>query len=258
MAPDSGDKFGPTLTDFMSGVAVVFLSLAAVYIVKQMSVVNATKDYEQQDRKRTEYKKKLVQKLNEILKFDELEGNVGKSKCFELKEFENKVLVRFKEAAGCDSLNFKVRSYKLEGAVNSDASFVKVAEEVCKSQNNVEDKDYIDRIELLGHTDKDPFEFIECGQGIDDGQCGNLALSAMRAREVFMRIKAADVKTAYRHCYESLFKIAGRGPYDFGELDEAYLATCDRDPQREICIKRLQRRVEIVIYLQRPKLVVKK
>lgn len=252
------DIFGPALTDFMSGVAVVFLCLAVAYIViaKKKESINSEliRQYKEQIEVTNNQKAEFLEELKRILKIDaETKLDALSNECFEIKTDGFKVTLRFKDVSNnkkCAGISFEKKLFIASGNSKED-TFVKVAKKSCEFQRNrTKDKrTFFDRIELLGHTDCNTFSpkssfkknpvgygYVDCAGLSDSPDCGNLGLSALRARQVFLYL-SYSLDDIDQDCLNKFFKVSGRGSFEPVEKD------CKADSNR---------RVEFVFYIRPP------
>lgn len=210
------DNFGPALTDFMSGVAVVFLCLAAAYIVR---ATQADRKYGDEKKRKEEVQTEILKEIAQILGLELSEGKLlSYDNCYEVESDPDnyKIYVRFKsDADKCKGgLVFPRAKPRLAQSPESDAKFILVASKICEKIGGVENgkTSDIDRVELLGHTDADPFLDGECDK-LNDNHCGNLGLSALRARQVFLYLWDAQ-GGEIKDCLAKYYKISGRADFE--------------------------------------------
>lgn len=262
MNDNENDSFGPALTDFMSGVAVVFLCLAVSYIVndRKREVENTEKiiRFEGEVKAIDLKRNKFLNELKKILKIqDENKDINAQSKCVEVADEKYKITVRFKDRDNCGGLKFENKLF-LISQISHQSEFVSVAKEICRFHkediNSLKGRaSFFDRIELLGHTDCNPFSppknskikrpegygYVECPQIKGQTDCGNLGLSALRARQVFLKVNDEMDSDMQSECLERLFKVSGRGSFE--------------PVTKNKCNPNEDRRVEFVIYINPPK-----
>lgn len=252
------DIFGPALTDFMSGVAVVFLCLAVSYIViaKKKESINTEliRKYKEQILVTNNQKAEFLKELRKILKIDSGENlDSLYNDCFEIKTEGLKVTLRFKDVSNnkkCAGISFEKKLF-IASTHSKEDTFVQVAKKSCEFQRKrtKNQKTFFDRIELLGHTDcntftpntsikKNPigYGYVDCAGLSDSPDCGNLGLSALRARQVFLYLNYS-LDEVDQECLSKFFKVSGRGSFEPVEKD------CKADSNR---------RVEFVFYIQPP------
>ncbi len=252
------DIFGPALTDFMSGVAVVFLCLAVAYIViaKKKEAVNSEliKQYKEQIELTNNQKAEFLEELKRILKIDS-DTNINdlSNECFEIKTDGFKVTLRFKNIntnIKCSGLAFENKLF-IASAHDKEDRFVQVAKKACEFQRSrsTPNRNFFDRIELLGHTDCNAFSpraalkkippgygYVDCHDMTDSADCGNLGLSALRARQVFLYL-SSSLGNMDKECLNKFYKVSGRGSFE---------------PVEKNCKADSNRRVEFVFYIQPP------
>lgn len=252
------DIFGPALTDFMSGVAVVFLCLAVAYIViaKKKESINSEliKQYKEQIEVTNNQKAEFLEELKRILKIDTgTKLDVLSNECFEIKTDGFKVTLRFKDINNnkkCSGLAFEKKLF-IASAHSKEDTFVQVAKKSCEFQRNKSkpNRRFFDRIELLGHTDCNTFSpsaalkkvppgygYVDCHDMTDSANCGNLGLSALRARQVFLYL-SSSLEDIDKECLNKFYKVSGRGSFE---------------PVEKNCKADSNRRVEFVFYIQPP------
>lgn len=252
------DIFGPALTDFMSGVAVVFLCLAVAYIViaKKNESVNTEliRKYKEQIELTNNQKAEFLKELKKILKIDsEAKLDALSNECFDIKTDGFKITLRFKEVSNnkkCAGISFDKKLF-IASANSNEETFVQVVKKSCDFQRDKTQgkKHFFDRIELLGHTDCNTFSpkstskknpvgygYVDCAALSDSPDCGNLGLSALRARQVFLYL-SNSLDQNDQNCLNNYFKVSGRGSFEPVEKD------CKADSNR---------RVEFVFYIQPP------
>jgi outer membrane protein OmpA-like peptidoglycan-associated protein len=262
MSSSDDMDFTATLADFMSGVAIIFLCLAVTYIViSKKQEVQSKKDYDRIMKEKTEREDKvklLVQELSGILGLPKGEGVSSENDCFKVVGEGYKVTIRFKETSKsgkCRGINFPSGDFHVQGGGQSLHSVDEVSKHICSSLVS-KDNNIVDRIELLGHTDCTTYwesarilpkdSKILCKSDTNNQHCGNIWLSSMRAREVYLHLwKSANSKE--QGCLASTLKIAGRGSFE--PIDKSSQKSCANQIDEE---KRKNRRVELVVHITPP------
>ncbi len=253
---DNGDvDFSHSFTDLMTSLAIAFLILAVamivINIVNQRQIINEAQKIDQRNKEIGAYKNELAKKIAQIFKMIQVEQlNSYKSECVELDFAEQyRLVIRFKgDTKECKTkgLFFGENSFVFEGnpyAIKGIAEIYRtICEEISRVVGGNEPKDYVERVQILGHTDAVMKNTgAEC-KGLPDGeklQCGNLYLSAQRARTVFLLIgeNLSSNEKDFK-CFREKTQISGRGPFD--------------QINNDINKNGLNRRVEVVIDLRVP------
>jgi flagellar motor protein MotB len=258
---DNGESnFSHSMTDLMTSLAIVFLILAVAMIVKnKLSEDSRASKYDALSSQNEKIKNSKTELLNELKKILEIikQGNSFSTEdnCIVIDGDSSpyKIKIRLNgDNSDCksrglfyddDSSFIKVTS-KIEKTLNSLSSFY---DALC-SENFIKN---IERVQILGHTDNKPSprDLKNCiltvgSDNIKKLQCGNVNLSSSRAENVFLMLGNSIIKKNKEtliNCYTVKTEISGRGPFD---PDKKYNSDSPN-----------QRRVEIVISLNQPKII---
>jgi outer membrane protein OmpA-like peptidoglycan-associated protein len=201
MAKRRRTDFSHSMTDLMASVAVTFLLLAAIFIVKSADATNkqlaATKtELKPLDRVKVaqEESRKALAKLVETLRKETAISSVAQIVPDASDPFLLTITYR------SEQLTFATDQSTLNDTAKKvvDDSFPTLIKEVCANEPKLES------VTLEGHTD---------AQGGEDRFQYNFDLSARRALAVFSegRLSIAE-SSALRHCMDSNFTVTGRGP----------------------------------------------
>jgi flagellar motor protein MotB len=182
------------MTDLMASVAVTFLLLAAIFMLRA-----------------TDEKVKAERRLSQVQTFqdssrDKLERLMAELQGIDLKKAvieqdkDDRFLltVEFPDTA----LHFETGKHEIPSDVVSAsvAPLKKVVEKVCDI-----DQKYTNSIVLEGHTDLQ-------GQSADGGYQRNVKLSGARAQFVFFAVRDRIDNERLRACMDTRFTVSGRGP----------------------------------------------
>jgi len=265
MSKDESD-FSHSLADLMTSLAIVFLILAVAMVIYAKLTENRraalyTALVGEHDKAMT-LKKEI---LDQIIKTFDLKALANNSlstdnECMSIDGDSSpyKITIRFKSTderstekkqADCKSKGFFYKSddYQSIKEPRNAATISKIVtmfESLCEDK----DKNNIDHVQILGHTDKntssldrkncDPYS-SETSQE-KSLQCENIFLSAQRARDVFMRVGVEILKKnndSLLSCFKSTTEVSGRGPFNpVSKVDSE------------------NRRVEIVINFKQPRI----
>ena len=234
MSKNDEPDFSHSLTDLWTSLAVVFLILAVgmVINVKVSESDSASKFTEYQVEREKIYDNKilLLDKLNKIFELDKHGTDLStNSNCITIDGNSSpyKILIKFNsEDPGCkdkglfyDTAVFQLQ--KNEHISHTINSITKIYHEICSEHllTNIDD------VQILGHTDTEPakMDVPACNKSdtyqnssFQELHCGNLFLSAQRARDVFLLIGQTIISEndgKLFDCFKSKTEISGRGPF---------------------------------------------
>jgi outer membrane protein OmpA-like peptidoglycan-associated protein len=181
--------FSHSMTDLMASIAVTFLLIAAIFMLRASqanSLAKATIDSAKQRHQRSrDAIKALTDELNQA---PGLQGAVR-------RDDDDELLVTAEFAA--KAIYFGTDEAELSGAARETLvpKLQRVVESVCAIP-----KELTNSIVLEGHSDP---------QG---GYEHNVSLSARRAESVYFAVRDAVGGGATRDCIDSRFTVSGRGP----------------------------------------------
>lgn len=271
--------FSHSNTDLMASVAVIFLLLAvAMILANNESMSRAETVQGKLNQERNEF----AREIRELLNLPPGENVLSDDGCVHFIDDEKKseLRIRFldgvsKTGSRCKGLTFDTADFRLAGAGTADDVLTKLAlisnkvvdrnfkvarKNVCPGDEGSEGVEFpIFRISIEGHTDEARYvnrALSRCEYN-DEHLCGNLYLSAQRAREVYLwisrKMAGSFEMSKNRKCFERLAMISGRGP-----LDKATILREDRvgkvGHSSKQSMRRSQRRVEYIIHFNIAKL----
>jgi outer membrane protein OmpA-like peptidoglycan-associated protein len=186
--------FAHSLTDLMASVAVTFLLIAAIFIVKSAQA-NKEKLKPLEEVKTTQVTSRdALEKLFSALTADPAIAGVAHIVHDAADPFLLTITYR------SDSLTFGTDRAELAEDARSviDGSFPILIRQVCAEQQSIES------VVLEGHTD---------AQGGAEKFQYNVELSSRRAHSIFAEArKSVQMMPDQLHCIDSMFTVAGRGP----------------------------------------------
>ncbi len=235
MAGSSQDPFAHSMTDLMAGVAVTFLLIAAIFIVK-----SATQAKEAVDKSR-----EASEKLEEIRSTDEraigeikhllnlLSSDQTLRGLVDLTYDEERDPFLLTIVFDRGQLRFAPGDCEIteQSKLVMRSSFGSIFEQVCRSAAS----GLIEAIALEGHTDNHPFFPGDRICGVDRARraCGrerdrelsseceaigfanNVRLSAARAQNVFFEMREIlTERPEIIQCLDAKFVVSGRGPVE--------------------------------------------
>jgi len=230
--------FAHSLTDLMSGVAVMFLVIAAIFMVQALkakqkaqalAAVSAQRAEENQDyaRRFREIDERDRQGIQEIEALRErLQANQGVSLEYDKRKDPRLLTIVFNR----DSLQFASGACEVPGATREvmRETLRQIFPTICQAVGSTS-TGLQKTITLEGHTDNAPPLGVSC-KGIaaatacfqhkdatckDQGFKANVQLSAARAQHVFFEARdALRDQPAVAQCLERNFMVAGRGPME--------------------------------------------
>lgn len=261
-ARNIGD-FSHSLTDLMSGVAVMFLVIAAIFMVQ---AAQAKKKAQRQEQIAKDLAKKNADdasKYNEIDQRDQqgiqeiekLRSSLAGNKSIELVYDEKKDPRLLTIVFNRESLQFESGECAVD-AVKRDAlrkTLQNIFPQICTTVGVGLQKS----IALEGHTDNSPPFGARCGttapsefcysyRNRSDEQCkkqsfeNNVRLSAARAQYVFFEAREAlHQDQAAASCLDRNFMVAGRGPMEplDGGAWETFRNEAENARNRRVVIK---------------------
>ena len=201
MAKRPRSDFSHSMTDLMASVAVTFLLLAAIFIVKAADAMNrqlaaTKKELVPLDRVKAaqDDSKKALAKLVDILRSSASISSVAQIEPDPNDPFLLTITYR------SEQLTFSTDRSTLNDTARKvvDDSFPTLIKEVCANESRLES------VTLEGHTD---------AQGGENRFQYNFDLSARRALAVFSEGRESIAESpSLRHCMDSNFTVTGRGP----------------------------------------------
>jgi flagellar motor protein MotB len=231
--------FSHSLTDLMSGLAVMFLLIAAIFMLQS---ARATKEAQALAQKQTQLaqerqldadeldklKQQNSRSRDRLLKLrDKLEANQRLSdKIIVIHDPKDPLLLTISFTN--DKLGFAPLACEVDTAQKEDlrATLSFLFSELCETIQLEEDTTVTQTIALEGHTDSAAPREARCGMTVNPSCFGskspecqreafenNVRLSARRAQFVFFQ--ARDVlrgNTKVAKCLDDYFVVAGRGP----------------------------------------------
>lgn len=225
------DSFAYSMSDLMAGVAVVFLLVAVIYMVRAARQAEAETRRGQEARQRLaeidtgdeNAKQELLRLRTELTNDPMLERVV--TPIYEPTRDPFLLTLVFDR----ERLQFGVADCSIHEDVREAirTTFARIFGAVCRANAA-----YIQSITLEGHTDRKPFfpESSNCGVQPSSYRCrhgevsdeceqlgfaNNVRLSAARAQNVFFEIQQIfGADAALRACVEQRFVVAGRGPVE--------------------------------------------
>jgi flagellar motor protein MotB len=223
-----GDPIAHSMTDLMAGVAVAFLLVASIFMVRTNE--RARKDAERADEDRAELRQIKSTDTNAIGAIKKLRGKLqSRNDVIEVEYDEESDPFLLTIVFNGDRLRFD------EGqcAIRDDTrrvlteSFEDIFRQICETASS----GYVQSITLEGHTDNKPFfrAIPTCGVNAAQHACGasnadeepcrsigfanNVRLSAARAQNVFFEMRQIlGDQGEIAKCLDTKFVVAGRGP----------------------------------------------
>jgi flagellar motor protein MotB len=225
------DSFSHSMTDLMAGVAVMFLLIAAIFMVQ---VANRDAEEKAKGRKASEALDKITSTdklaISALLGLrDSLKGNVDLDG-LELLYNEDRDPFLLTIVLDRSRLRFDVGDCAIRADTREamESSFGVIFGSVCATA----DSGFIQSITLEGHTDNRPFfpadrtcgvepTHRSCNHTPDEPSCSalgfanNVRLSAARAQNVFFEMrKMLGAREDIARCLDTKFVVAGRGPVE--------------------------------------------
>ncbi len=259
------DHFSHSMTDLMAGVAVIFLLVAAIFMVK---AANTSKAEAKRSAQEAEKGRDASRRLNEITSSDKaaiaelaaLKDALSASK--DLRQLVELVydadrdpflltIVFDRGRLRFDSGDCALRKDTL--SVVED-SFGSIFDRICTSATS----GFVQSIALEGHTDNRPFfpaericgverSLVGCTEKIGSrpdcsaaGFANNVRLSAARAQNVFFQIRSIFAQRPdLIDCLDRWFVISGRGPVEptDGKAWQLVRSESDNERNRRVVIK---------------------
>jgi flagellar motor protein MotB len=235
------------LTDLMSGLAVMFLLIAAIFMVQSSRAAKRAKDAADAQRRLAEQRKGDADELDRLRSKDrksidrllDLKGRLEAN-----TRLAERLQLRYDPDADPFLLTISFTDEKLQfppgacevGAKQESDLRVTLAElfpELCKVVASDVNDGVTQTIAMEGHTDRTWPLGARCGMSVTPGcatnsssqACqreafeNNVRLSARRAQYVFFQAREALRDTALASCLDDYFVIAGRG--QMSPLDRA-------------------------------------
>jgi flagellar motor protein MotB len=258
--------FAHSMTDLMAGVAVTFLLIAAIFMVRSAQ----ERQRAEQEKLRAESNAKAYEvnasKYDRIAKRDE--EAISHLDELRNKLAENEVLKRTVDLEydprkdprlltivfRREKLQFARGECKIDDPTEVQRTLREIFPQVCATVAT----GFVQSIALEGHTDSAPLLFgstcgttspppeLRCGSSGGGGACArlgfenNVRLSAARAQNVFFEARRALAGDAnVGECLDKNFLIAGRGPMDpiDGKAWDAPRSEADNTRNRRVVIR---------------------
>lgn len=254
--------FAHSLTDLMSGVAVMFLVIAAIFMVQALNAKKAAQAAAEDSRKRAAENQASAAKLRELDERDRqgiqeiealrdrLQANQGVSLEYDKHKDPRLLTIVFNR----DSLSFASGACEVPGATREvmRATLRQIFPTICEAVGSTR-TGLQKTITLEGHTDSDPPLGVRCKgiaaatacfghQGATCKRQGfeaNVQLSAARAQYVFFQARdTLSDDPSVAQCLDRNFMVAGRGPMDplDGGAWDAVRSAEDNDKNRRVVI----------------------
>lgn len=253
--------FAHSLTDLMSGVAVMFLVVAAIFMVQATQAKKRALSLAEEAKKSAEKDKANAAKFKDLESRDQrgideieslrqsLDGNPNVELLYDKKKDPRLLTIVFNR----NSLRFDSGTCQVDGEtrVLLQRTLRDIFPRICTTVGEGLRKS----ITLEGHTDNLPPMGVgcvgiesarHCTGGRADERCrketleSNVKLSAARAQYVFFEAREAlKDKPVVAQCLDRSFMVAGRGPMDplDGEAWDKPRAGVENDKNRRVVIK---------------------
>jgi flagellar motor protein MotB len=225
MATPERSGFAHSMTDLMASVAVLFLLVAAIFMVRSMKTARAAREkLEQAKKEQISYRDELkglmdLLRVNpEVIALATIEPDPKDPFVFSVIIRDNALAFGSGECALSPAASNLIRE-----------QFPVILRPVC----DMVAKGVVERITLEGHTDAAPFVTHEakcgvdrpspthCGTGSDAPEClrvgfeNNVRLSGSRAQSVFFEMRSGlEREPVLLDCLDRYFVVAGRGPVE--------------------------------------------
>lgn len=269
IGPEDDEPFARSMTDLMAGVAVTFLLIAAIFIVRAKRETTSAQDNarlnEEQARELEALKGENRHVIEDLAKLaDELDPRLADVGALDESRIEPNDPFVLTLVLKRRSVRFGAGACALEPA--ADEALAALARSVLPRVCKAVDDGIVQTIALEGHTDNRGFFPGEATCGVEpstgcapesrDLTCiargfeNNVQLSAARAQQVFFHLDRylasdrvdSDTRTAnarLTHCLEDHFSVAGRGPVEpIGALSwHDPQGDAARDTNRRVVIK---------------------
>ncbi|MBN8540740.1 MAG: hypothetical protein J0L82_10175 [Deltaproteobacteria bacterium] len=254
--------FSHSNTDLMASIAVIFLLLAVAMILANSAAVSKAENAQEKlNAERNEFNNEI----RDLLDLPPGGKDVSDDGCIRVinDDLKSEIRIRFIDghSAGgerCRGLTFGTAKFELDGDGDSKNILIKLARissRACQKKSVGKDSP-IWRLSIEGHTDTDrylDFKRSDCKDPSEEF-CGNLYLSAQRAREVYLwiaRTMATDQKISRdKQCFEKMALISGRGPLDPVEEGDRETAAVDDEADSNLDGKQSNRRVEYIVHFK--------
>lgn len=237
--------FENSLADLMASVAVMFLLIAAIFMVRSLAQAKRSQDLAQEFEATLlaakEENKTSQEALQELVA--ELKGDSSMMVELDYDPAVDPFVVTiiFNEQI----LHFAPSSDKLDkaGLETIKDSGKKILDRTCRL---VTESGRVQQITLEGHTDNQRFGRAVCESRMDSAECErksfekNVRLSANRAQTVYFEMMdAISDRPDLKNCLNSRFVVSGRGPVEpLGNTDwEAEQDDEERRRNRRVVIK---------------------
>jgi flagellar motor protein MotB len=252
--------FAHSLTDLMSGVAVMFLVIAAIFMVQASHATRQAKDLAKENKERADQSDRDAQKFKDIDKRDQqgireieqlynrLHSDKDVEVVYDSKKDPRLLTIVFSR----DNLNFASGQCEITGPSRDamHATLRRIFPEICAA---VGSGSIQKSITLEGHTDNEPPLGVRCAGVASANACyrghkeactaqgfeSNVQLSAARAQYVFFEARKALQDDPRASCLEHSFLVAGRGPMDplDGDRWDKRRTPAENDRNRRVVIR---------------------
>ncbi len=254
--------FSHSNTDLMASIAVIFLLLAVAMILANSAAVSKAENAQEKlNAERNEFNNEI----RALLELPPGGKDVSDDGCIRVinDDLKSEIRIRFidgQSANGerCKGLTFGAAEFKLNGHSDSAVILNKLAmisAKACQKQSVGKDSP-IWRLSIEGHTDKDRYfnDSLSRCDFRNEELCGNLYLSAQRAREVYLWIaRTMDSNEAIsrdKRCFEKMALISGRGPLDPVDEKDRETASIEGETGADRDGKQSNRRVEYIVHFK--------
>lgn len=231
--------FSHSLTDLMSGLAVMFLLIAAIFVVQSAQARKAVEHSLEQLRAASKDKERDAEELAKLRRINSksIEKLVSlRDRLGENEVLREKIVVDYDQRKDPLLLTIRFTDEKLRFPKGRCAvgdkqerdlrkTLSELFPELCKTIASSPDVSVAHTITLEGHTDRSSASGSECGMTPNPRESfeNNVRLSAARAQYVFFlarNVLRDEADTA--RCLEDNFVVAGRGETDLLDPTHPY------------------------------------
>lgn len=254
--------FSHSNTDLMASIAVIFLLLAVAMILANSAAVSKAENAQEKlNAERNEFNNEI----RALLDLPPGGKDVSDDGCIRVinDDLKSEIRIRFIDGHSangdrCRGLTFGAAEFKLDGqgdSANILSKLAMISSKACQKKSVGKDSP-IWRLSIEGHTDNDRYfnDSLSRCDFRNEELCGNLYLSAQRAREVYLwiaRTMAADQAISEdKQCFEKMALISGRGPLDPVQEGDRETAAVDDDAGSNLDGKQSNRRVEYIVHFK--------
>jgi flagellar motor protein MotB len=256
-------EFAHSLTDLMSGVAVMFLVIAAIFMVQASQAKKRAQRLAEENRRAAEQNKIDAQKYKEIdqrdqqgiEEIDALRTRLAANRDIELVYDKRKDPRLLTIVFSRDNLSFASGACDVDTATREAmrGTLKRIFPEICRTVGSL-GTGLQKSITLEGHTDNAAPLGVSCAGVPSASACfgrkqdvckkqgfeSNVQLSAARAQYVFFQARdALKDDPVIASCLDRNFMVAGRGPMDplDGGAWDAVRSASDNEKNRRVVIK---------------------